>query len=378
LPDTKNQYRSDIMKKLRKKEISLKAAAQMLDLSCRHTRRIYKRFVEQGKSGLIHRLKGRASNRSIDEKKRKEILDCYKTYFPGLGSGIAGKGLECLGYSVNRETLRLWLLQEKIKTYPNRKSRSKKSKKRKIYFGEKVHLVSCLYRRFNGQNKGLPVIKAVDEASGITLCLVAEEREENLMRVLWKWIERYGIPKSICCEYKYIYKKVDEYTRPGQSEINKQRTAFGQACKKLNIAINSIDLPALTKHVLWCHRLYKDVLERELKRKSGHSLEEISNMIQKYIKRTQNVPLPKHTRRSENGNINLKDHNLNTVFCFEFKKPVSEEGLVRHEDRTFYITEQNAVSSGEPYKKLLLTKWLDGSIHIYYKRKELAIKEIFV
>ena len=54
--------------------LTLKKAAELLGLSYRHIRRIFKRYKEEGDSGLIHKSRGKSSNRRISEKKKKAIF----------------------------------------------------------------------------------------------------------------------------------------------------------------------------------------------------------------------------------------------------------------------------------------------------------------
>ena len=50
-------------------------AAKRLEFTYRHVRRVNKRFQQEGEQGLIHRGRGRGSNRSFPEAFRQECLE---------------------------------------------------------------------------------------------------------------------------------------------------------------------------------------------------------------------------------------------------------------------------------------------------------------
>ena len=45
-----------------------------------------------------------------------------------------------------------------------------------------------------------------DDATGITLSFLSEEETtKDAMKLLWKWVEKYGIPQAVCCDKKTAY-----------------------------------------------------------------------------------------------------------------------------------------------------------------------------
>jgi len=57
------------------------------------------------------------------------------------------------------------------------------------------------------------------------------------MRLLWGWIDRYGIPMSLYCDQKNVYITDREPTLEEQLEGKEPMTAFGKACETLGIEI---------------------------------------------------------------------------------------------------------------------------------------------
>src|SRR5215467_10122479 len=70
-----------------------KEAARLLRLSVRQVRRLVKRIKAGGDQGLIHRLRGRASNRRLDGELRQKVLAEYRRCYADFGPTLASEKL---------------------------------------------------------------------------------------------------------------------------------------------------------------------------------------------------------------------------------------------------------------------------------------------
>ena len=91
-------------------ERSQKEAARLLRLTTRQVRRLVRRLEEQGDQGLIHRLRGRPSNRRLPAELRQQVLTEYQKCYAGFGPTLACEKLAEQGLRVSHDTLRRWLL----------------------------------------------------------------------------------------------------------------------------------------------------------------------------------------------------------------------------------------------------------------------------
>jgi transcriptional antiterminator len=96
-------------------KISMQLASNQLNLSIRQIRRIIKRVNDEGPEGVIHKLKGRQSNRKYPEDLRQRVITLYETKFSYCGPSLAQQHLH-KGHSlrVSRETLRKWLMEANL------------------------------------------------------------------------------------------------------------------------------------------------------------------------------------------------------------------------------------------------------------------------
>ena len=55
-------------------KLSLRKASELLGLSYRQVKRVWSRYRSSGDAGLVHRLRGRASNHCGSAKRKKRVL----------------------------------------------------------------------------------------------------------------------------------------------------------------------------------------------------------------------------------------------------------------------------------------------------------------
>jgi len=65
--------------------MSLDQATRVLNLSYRQMQRVWKRFREEGETGLAHRNKGKPSNRAFVDQLKRDVLQKYAHLGQSLG-----------------------------------------------------------------------------------------------------------------------------------------------------------------------------------------------------------------------------------------------------------------------------------------------------
>lgn len=127
-------------------------AADILSLTDRQIRRIVKKIRVEGDAGIVHKSRGKPSNRRLPKKVKYKVIKIYKEKFSGFGPTLASeKLLEMEGIQINDETLRKWLIEsgEWQKTRKNRNHRQ--WRERKHYFGEMIQIDGSHHDWFEGR-----------------------------------------------------------------------------------------------------------------------------------------------------------------------------------------------------------------------------------
>lgn len=74
-----------VLRQVREKRITQRAAGTLLGLTDRQIRRLLRRVEQEGDQGLVHRGRGKPSNRRIPETKKTKVLTLYETRYGDFG-----------------------------------------------------------------------------------------------------------------------------------------------------------------------------------------------------------------------------------------------------------------------------------------------------
>jgi transposase len=207
-------YRSEILEMRLSDKFTKRQAAEILEISARQFRNLLKKHKEQGKSSLLHGLRGKLSNNSTNIELKNKALqpaeEKYKDFGPTLLSECLEEGE---GIKVNCETLRLWLKEKKLINKLRKRKKYRTKRERKEYFGEMLQIDGTFHRWFIAENAEIDdknrkacLINLIDDNSNINVMLF--DKQETMVcacRVLWLWIQRYGIPQMIYCDGRNMY-----------------------------------------------------------------------------------------------------------------------------------------------------------------------------
>jgi len=96
-----------VIRKILEKRINKTEAAKILDISRQQVIRITKRVFDEGEKGLLHRLRGRTSNRAYPKEVKKAACKLYRDKYWDFGPTLASEKLfEIDNIKLSDETLR--------------------------------------------------------------------------------------------------------------------------------------------------------------------------------------------------------------------------------------------------------------------------------
>lgn len=372
----KERGRLLVMARVKEGRMRIKEASKVLKLGYRQTRRVYQRYLREGDRGLVHRGRGRRSNRAKPEEFKQGVLAAYKEHYWDFGPTLAQEKLrEREGCQVDHETLRRWLLSEGLWQRQRKRPQHRQRRERKAHFGELVQMDGSHHRWFEDRGEKACLMDMVDDATGITLASMSgEETTVAAMQMLWAWIERYGIPQALYVDWKNVYLTQREPTLEEQLSGKLPVTAFGKACQKLGIEILPASSPQAKGRVERKHGVYQDRWVKELRLEGVQDLQSANSLLPLFAERINAkfaVPARSETdfHRVVPEGIDLKD-----IFCFEETRAVSNDWVIRYKNRFFQILRQSNLPPAKG--KVQVREYLDGSLHPVYRDQEVLFEEI--
>src|SRR2546422_3224332 len=108
---TKDRDRLKVLHEVKRKHLTQRAAARQLGISDRWVRKLLVRVKKGGDGGIVHRGRGRRSNRRLPESLRTQTLKLVQAKYSDFGPTLAGEYLaKEHEVEVSKETLRQWLI----------------------------------------------------------------------------------------------------------------------------------------------------------------------------------------------------------------------------------------------------------------------------
>ena len=155
--------RAGVLKRVKAGEVTQVEASEMLGVSYRQVKRIYRRFVERGAKGLVHGSAGKPSNRARPAKERRRILGLVRKHYSGapgerFGPTLAAEHLaEDHGIAVDAETLRRWMLADGLWSRERKRKPYRQRRERRAHFGELVQMDGSFEAWLEGRGTWLDV-----------------------------------------------------------------------------------------------------------------------------------------------------------------------------------------------------------------------------
>lgn len=370
LMSAKERRRHSVFSEVKAGRLSLLAASSRLDLSYRQCKRLYKRFREEGDVGLVHRSRGRRSNRSKDGEIKARAITMYREQFKGFGPTLAAEKLSAAGLEVDHETLRRWLLASGDWKRRRKRRGHRLRREPRHHFGELVQMDGSHHRWFGPEGEQCCLVNMVDDATGLTMSLMAkEETTADCMKQLWQWIDNFGIPQALYVDRKSVFVTNREPTLEEQLAGITPKTAFGIACGKLGIEIIEANSPQAKGRVERNHGVYQDRFVKELSLLGVKTIEGANNVLAGGFVDGLNDRFCREPAKDQDYHRPVpKGMNLADVFCFEETRVVQNDWVVRHDNNNYQIERDNKPLP-RPGDKIAIRTRLDGSMELIYKKK---------
>lgn len=354
-------------------------AAEVLGVSYRQAKRIYRRYREEGPAGVVHRNVGRRSHRSHSKELRATVVGKYREEYRDFGPTLAAEKMgERDGLAIDHETLRRWLIADGLWQLKRRRRQYRSRRERKHRFGELVQFDGSHHEWFEQRADGCCLMNMVDDATGTTLSFLAEaETTVAAMRVLWAWIERYGIPQAVYCDRKNAFVLDREPTIAEQLQGVIPKSPFERACEKLGIEVIVARSPQAKGRVERNHGVYQDRFVKELRLESISEIAKANEYLRSTYLEELNRKFAKPPIDEQDAHVPLLDgQSLDAIFCFEEQRVVSEDYVVQFERRLYQIQRERRRRLPAPGTSVTVQKWLDGSLHFLHGNRELLVEEI--
>ena len=368
----KELRRVHVLHQVREKRITQKEAGRLLALTDRQIRRLLRRVEQEGDQGLVHRGRGKPSNRRIPEKRKATVLTLYEERYGDFGPTLATEKLaERDGITLSDETLRRWLRGRGIDHFARRKRPHRAWRARKAHVGELVQLDGSHHDWFEGRGPACVLMAYIDDASShVVARFYAYEGTIPAMDSFQRYVQRYGMPLAIYADKHTTYRSPAEPTVDEQLAGTKPQSPFGRALRELGVDLIAAHSPQAKGRVERLFQTFQDRLIKELRLAGIATLEDANRFLEHY--------LPVYNRRFAVAPAQSADlhrptppiRELEGALCLKITRCVRKDFTIVHEGQLYQI--RNTVRASH----ILVEQQLDGTMRLTHHGRALDFHTI--
>jgi hypothetical protein len=170
--------RFKVLTDVQEKRLRQVDAADILNVSTRHVRRLLSQLATYGAQSLVHAARGRPSNRRYDDNFRAEVLRIVHEHYFDFSPTFALVNLyEHHNLIASKETFRQWMIADGLwAPYLKRKPRIYQS----LYCRERVKVDGSHHDWFEGQHDKFCLLVFIDDATRQFINLRFNESKSHL------------------------------------------------------------------------------------------------------------------------------------------------------------------------------------------------------
>ena len=373
----KEKRRLELLAKVKRGELTIAKASELLGISYRQGLRLYARYDRAGAAGLVHRLRGRKSNRESSAPRRKTILDRYRECYADFGPTLAAEylGKENLGVSV--QTLRRWLLEEGLWQVKRKHPQHRKWRARKECYGEMVQMDGSHHDWFEGRREWAVLMVMVDDATNETRARFFEaETTEAAMTMVCHYARSAGLPRAFYVDRAGIYSVNRDATIEESLAGDKALSQFGRAMKELDVELICAHSPQAKGRVERRNGILQDRLVKALRLRGISTLEAANQFLDEEYLAEFDGQFRVKAKCSTNVHRRVpRDLDLVLVLSIQEERVVGQDWTVQWRNRWFQLTEANR-NLRLVKQKILVCEQLDGALRFRMGARELAWEEL--
>jgi transposase-like protein len=256
----------ELLSRVKDGVLKLVKAAELVGLSYRQMKRVWKRSRDEGDAGLAHRGRGRASNRRRDAGFRKRVLARYAKQYPDFGPTLASEYLAQEALPVDHETLRRWLLEAGLWRKQRRRQKHRQRRERRAHCGELIQMDGSHHDWFEGRRGWAVLMVMIDDATNRTYARFYEAEDTRAaLDILGRYARRYGLPQALYVDHDSIYECTREARMDEELRGAGPQTQFARAMQVLAVDLIPANSPQAKGRVERRHGVFQDRLVKALR-----------------------------------------------------------------------------------------------------------------
>lgn len=365
----KELSRLEVMHKLQNRSLNQSQAADILNISTRQIKRLWRSFKGGGAKALISKKRGAPGNHRLPEGTKKRALGLILEKYSDFGPTLAHEKLsEIHNLSISLGSVRNLMISHEI--WEPKKVRRKQvhqMRARRPREGELIQVDGSEHDWFEGRESKCTLLVYVDDATSALkeLRFVKSESTISYFEATKSYLKKHGRPVAFYSDKHGVF-RVNHKGALSGSGI----TQFGRAVQELDINMIYANSPQAKGRVERSNRTLQDRLIKELRLQNISTIQEanayLPTFIEEYNRRFAVIAKnPANAHRPL-----LPTQNLEQIFTIKEERHLSKNLTLQYKNVIYQITpdRQSYALIGN---KVLICEDQEGAVTILHKNKEM-------
>ena len=277
-----------VVQQVLERKLRQRPAAELLACSVRQLRRWVVRVRRAGAPGIVHRLRGRTSNRRHPERLHQRVLQLWQTTYRGFGPTLTQEKLaEREHIRVGRETVRRWLRAAGLWHRQRQGREPHRWRARKAAWGEMIQMDGSHHDWLEGRGPHLVLMGYIDDATSRVFARFYDyEGTAPALDSFARYVRRYGLPQSLYADRHTTYRS------PGKRTIEDElagrarpQSQFERAVTELGVTLIPAYSPQAKGRVERLFRTFQDRVMKEMRLAQVTTREAANRFLAGYLPR---------------------------------------------------------------------------------------------
>lgn len=368
----RDRDRLGVLRQLSEGVLSVAEAARRLKLGTRHMRRMLRRFEVERDASVIHALRGRPSNRRLDEKLRERALEkSREALYADFGPTLLSEHLERdhqIG-PVHPSTLRRWMIADGRWTSKKRGKRHRKRRERRGSFGELVLMDTSIHAWLEDRSsEEIVLVALIDDATSRLYCrFFPRDTGAANRQLLVDYILCHGRMGAVYADRAGHFKANFRERERQEKDLEKAVTLIQRGLNALEIELIFAQSPQAKGRVERLFGTLQDRLIKEMRVRGISSMQAANLFLEEEF-------IPFWDRRFGKKPVEAADAHrelapgidLLLVFAETEERVIGQDFAFRYQNR-FYQIEACDAQAAMPKTRVTIEQRLDGTTRFRWR-----------
>jgi len=362
-------------------KLSVREAAELLQLSERQVKRLKRRHEPETGEWVYHGNHGRSPANAIPERVRQKIVELACGKYAGFNdSHLSEKLAQAEGIRVSRPSVRRILRGAHIRSPQKRRAPKYRSRReRRVQEGMMVLTDCSRHDWLEGRGPVLTMVGWIDDATGkVPSARFQTEPEDSVgyLRTLRHLVETQGIPWSVYRDQHGTFQRNDDHWSLAEQLAGRQYpTQVGRALEELGIESIAARSPQAKGRVERLWKTFQDRLVSELRLAGAGTLEQADHVLEVFLA-DYNQRFARPAKETAPAWRRLDRRvDLDYIFSLRYERTVGKDHVISLGEGISIQLPALANQRGYAGRKVEVCQQPDGRLLVYLERRLLLEQE---